>query len=1050
MTEAEAEISKHSSPPENSKSVPLLESEELFRLALEASPDGFIILRSLQDITGTIADFIIEYTNPAAAKHVNLTQEKLLGQRLLQLFPDCQTNGMFDRYVTVAETGISETFETLYKNKELTSWLRHVVVKLTDRIAVSFSDITTLKQAELTLHQQEQHFRVALQTAKLGSWEQDLTTNTLICSAQCKANFGLPPEAEFTHDTLFAALHPDDRPRVQAAIQHAIAHRTDYEVEERCYHPDGSLHWLIVRGQIVYDSQGIPSRLVGVTLDITERKRTETELRASQDLFQSFMQHSPIAAFIKDEQGRYLYANSWVERVYQRSQTELLGKTDFELLPLSLAQQFCLNDMAVLASDQPMQILETIDQEDGEHSYMSFKFPFRNAAGERVLAGVAIDISERIQAESALQQREAELRLITNAVPVLISLVDTEQRYHFNNQKYEAWFGTSTTELQGKYLWEVLGQTAYETIRPYVEQALAGQEVTFESRIPYQAGGMRDAVVNYVPHFNQHGKIAGFVALVSDITRRKQAEATLQQSEERLRIAQQAANAGVWDWDITSNRVTWSVEYYHLYGLDPDLIAPSYENWLASIIEADRDRVHQSTRQALEHQTDLNVEFRILHPTQGERWLTAIGQTFYDEHQQPQRMTGIALDITDRKQSEAEREQFLAREQKARQEAEQANRIKDEFLAVLSHELRSPLNPILGWARLLQTRQFDALATTRALETIERNAKLQAQLIDDLLDVSRILRGKMVLNVAPVHLEAVIDAALETVRLSIEAKDITIHKAVVGEVGPIAGDASRLQQIVWNLLSNAVKFTPPSGHIEIRLEQVGNHVQLQIADTGKGITPEFLPHVFEYFRQEDGTTTRKFGGLGLGLAIVRYLTEQHGGSVKAESPIVGLGATFTVSFPLLKPGTARGWTHPESTNVSSATLPLANLRILIVDDQADMRELMSTILQATGAEINVAASAVDALKLVKVFQPDILISDIGMPEVDGYTLLHQLRQLSPDQGGQIPAIALTAYAGELDRQQALAAGFQLHMAKPIEPEKLVQAISRLVQRPQTI
>jgi PAS domain S-box-containing protein len=391
------------------------------------------------------------------------------------------------------------------------------------------------------------------------------------------------------------------------------------------------------------------------------------------------------------------------------------------------------------------------------------------------------------------------------------------------------------------------------------------------------------------------------------------------------------------------------------------------------------------------------------------------------------------------------RAQLYNAEQQARAEAERANRIKDEFLAVLSHELRTPLNPILGWARLLQTRQFDALSTRRALETIERNAKLQTQLIDDLLDVSRILRGKLLLNVCETNLVAVIDAALETVRLSAEAKSIDIHKVVAGDIAPISGDPGRLQQVVWNLLSNAVKFTPTGGQIEIRLEQVGSKAQIQVRDTGKGITPAFLPYVFEHFRQEDGTTTRKFGGLGLGLAIVRYLTELHGGIVKAESPGEELGATFTVLLPVSK---NRSGVTQNGTGASSAgadTFPLANLRLLVVDDEADMRELLFTILEQTGAETKVAATAVAALAALDGFKPHLLISDIGMPEMDGYALIRQIRSLSPERGGHTPAIALTAYAGEIDQQQALAAGFQQHLAKPIAPEALVSAIATLVK-----
>ena len=381
-------------------------------------------------------------------------------------------------------------------------------------------------------------------------------------------------------------------------------------------------------------------------------------------------------------------------------------------------------------------------------------------------------------------------------------------------------------------------------------------------------------------------------------------------------------------------------------------------------------------------------------------------------------------------------------EQRARTEAEAANRIKDEFLAILSHELRSPLNPILGWTRLLRSRKFDEKATDRALEIIERNAKLQTQLIEDLLDVSRILRGKLVLNESPVNLVTTIEAALETVRLAAQTKEIQIQTVFEANVGQVSGDANRLQQVVWNLLSNAIKFTPSGGRVEVRLEQVGSQVQIHVRDTGKGINPEFLPYVFEYFRQENSSTTRQFGGLGLGLAIVRYLTELHGGSVHAESAGEGLGSTFTVTLPLM----GRQVEVTPEPMPSQGAADLDGLRILVVDDETDIRELVAFILQQSGAAVTVAASAEEALIALNQSVPDVLLSDIGMPEVDGYMLMRQVRTFSAQQGGQIPAIALTAYAGEYYQQQAFQAGFQLHISKPVEPEELVRAIARLVGR----
>ncbi|MEH2181936.1 hybrid sensor histidine kinase/response regulator [Nostoc sp.] len=391
-----------------------------------------------------------------------------------------------------------------------------------------------------------------------------------------------------------------------------------------------------------------------------------------------------------------------------------------------------------------------------------------------------------------------------------------------------------------------------------------------------------------------------------------------------------------------------------------------------------------------------------------------------------------------------ERARLYEAEQTARKAAENANRIKDEFLAVLSHELRSPLNPILGWSKLLQTKKLDEKTIPQALKTIERNAKLQAQLIEDLLDISRILQGKISLNIYPVDLTSVILAAMETVRLSAEAKSIEMHISLEPNLGQVLGDSSRLQQIVWNLLSNAVKFTPEGGRIDIRLSSCfksnSNSAIIQVSDTGKGIDPNFLPYVFEYFRQENSSTTRKFGGLGLGLAIVRHLVELHGGTVQVESEGEDRGATFTVRLPLIQ-------NQLEIKQDSSDSEPSSNLngvKILVVDDDTDTREFIVFLLEQYGANVTAVTSANEALVTLAQSLPDIVLSDIGMPEVDGCMFMRQLRTLPPEQGGQIRAIALTAYAGEMNAQQVLRAGFNKHIAKPVEPSELIDAIANLI------
>ncbi|MBL1177485.1 ATP-binding protein [Pantanalinema sp. GBBB05] len=385
-------------------------------------------------------------------------------------------------------------------------------------------------------------------------------------------------------------------------------------------------------------------------------------------------------------------------------------------------------------------------------------------------------------------------------------------------------------------------------------------------------------------------------------------------------------------------------------------------------------------------------------------------------------------------------QQARATAEAAREVAQAANRVKDEFLAVLSHELRSPLNPILGWSTLLLNNKLDAAKTRQALTTIQRNAKLQSELIEDLLDVSRILQGKLALNVAAVNLASIIRAAMETVRLAAEAKSIHIEANLAPEAGLVWGDATRLQQVIWNLLSNAVKFTPERGQVQIQLQPLASAVHITVSDTGQGIDPDFLPYVFDYFRQADAATTRKFGGLGLGLAIVRHLVELHGGTVEVASPGVGMGATFTVKLPLMSTQT----TSPQNTPSTEPLADLQGIQVLVVDDEVDSREFITFVLEQFGAQVMTATTAAEALTCLMRSPPDILLSDIGMPDMDGYMLMQQVRRLPPEQGGQIPAIALTAYAGDFNQQRALQAGFQQHLSKPVEPEVLVETIAALM------
>jgi signal transduction histidine kinase/ActR/RegA family two-component response regulator len=398
-------------------------------------------------------------------------------------------------------------------------------------------------------------------------------------------------------------------------------------------------------------------------------------------------------------------------------------------------------------------------------------------------------------------------------------------------------------------------------------------------------------------------------------------------------------------------------------------------------------------------------------------------------------------------------EQKRAQEERAEllKEAEAANRTKDEFLATMSHELRTPMTAILGWAHLLRTSRFNEEDMARALETVERNARAQTKLIDDLLDISRIITGKLRLDVRLVDITSIIEAAVDATRPTAEAKAIRLQKIIDPQAGPVSGDADRLQQIIWNLLTNAIKFTPKGGRVQVRLERINSHVEITVTDSGRGISAEFLPHVFDRFRQADGTTTRKHGGLGLGLSIVRQLVELHGGSVSAESAGEDQGSSFVVQLPIMV--TRRELEKPERRHpTAGGDIPfdcppsLVGLRLLIVDDERDTRDLLRAVLERCGSEVITAASAAEALEAFQQSRPDVLISDIGMPEEDGYLLIGKVRALEAGLGKRVPAIALTAYARVEDRVRALTAGFHIHMPKPIEPVELVAVVASLAGR----
>jgi PAS domain S-box-containing protein len=709
------------------------------------------------------------------------------------------------------------------------------------------------------------------------------------------------------------------------------------------------------------------------------------------------------------------------------------------------------------------------------------------------------------QAEELALTSAREWQTTFDAINDSVCLIDQEGRILRCNQALIRLFGKPSQEIVGYIHYKVMKAAlgvGDGTCFHVAKETRQRQVLELQSKERWFAKTMD-------PVLNEYGMFTGAVLILVDITdrkriedERKQAEIVLQERNQRLDLLYETTR------DLLSSdqpltlisslfgklKEPLALDIYLNYLIDDDrnqLHLTSYGGisesaaqeieWLEygeSICGASaharkqvvRASVLESQDPKIDHIRAMGISAYSCQPliAQGHLFGTlAFGSRRRDQFTPAE--TSLMQAVCDQMAIALDRAQLLTSLQQQADQLRQANRIKDEFLAVLSHELRSPLNPILGWAKILRTRRQDEVKTQYALETIERNAKLQAQLIEDLLDVSRILQGKLSLNKNSVSLPFIVQAALETVRLAAEAKSIQIQTLFESNVGAVLGDSGRLQQVIWNLISNAVKFTPPGGKVQVRLEQteeVGRrgegeisfnaynstlsvpqrpitYAQITVSDTGKGIAPDFLPYVFDYFRQADSTTTRRFGGLGLGLAIARHLVELHGGTVQAESLGEGQGATFIVRLPVL---TASKLNQENSLSRNRDDFKLDGLRVLFADDERDSRELVTFLLEQHGANVTQVESANEALSNLRQAEFDLLISDIGMPDMDGYSLIRQVRERLPDQGGGILAIALTAYAGETDHQQALAAGFQRHITKPIEPETLMQTVWALVQR----
>jgi len=813
---------------------------------------------------------------------------------------------------------------------------------------------------------EEVRLRLALTAGRMGIWDWDVTSGAVTWTGELEAMYGLAPGAfDGRLESVFATVHPDDRATLDDAIQRGLSSGQPFAVEYRVIWPDGDVRWLVSQGTAFFDGAGRGVRMLGVTADITERKRSETERTRAEQRARSLA-----------EAGHFLSQTLDPDEVGQRITDSVRG-----LFGLTTALFY-----------------QSIPD-----------------AEDLVLVAFSGDIGPRWPRSTVVPRATGTVGLaVARREPVLTADVLSDPAI------------TLTPEIRARV--ERAPYRAVLAVPLIVHETVVGALALCDRR----GRAFDDEDVRLAQAF------ADQAALALANARLYRAART---SESQYRSLLEGSIQGIYiERDmliVFANRAVARMFGYEapdaLTGMDVGgLFAPEERAAIEARSEAWRRGDAVPARYV----------GRGLRADGEHIWIEALAS--------PVSWDGGAavlttlFDVTDRRRAEDARAALLALERKARTEAEAANRAKDDFLATLSHELRTPLNAILGWAQLLRTGDLPPDKAGRAVETIARNAQLQVQLVEDLLDVSRIITGKLHLEIRAVELPAVVEATVESARPAAELKGIRLGAVLDRSLPVLPGDPERLQQILYNLLSNAIKFTPAAGHVEVRLERMARHARLTVADTGIGIDPDFLPHVFDRFRQGDPTSTRRHRGLGLGLAIVRHLVALHGGSVRADSPGDGKGATFIVDLPLQQP--ERPLAEPDPETAIDRLPSLVGVRVLVVDDEPDMRDLVTAILEQQGAAVRGALSASEALRALDQFAPDVLLCDIGMPGEDGYALIREIRAREADGGRHLAAVALTAYARPEDRTRALVAGFHAHLAKPVQPEELTVVVASLAGR----
>ena len=1055
-------------------------NEEVCRLIVENINDYAVILMD--------SEGCIENWNTGIGSVLNYSEDEFVGQSIALIFtPEDRAAEIHQKELKkAAEQGFSEDKRWHQRKSGTRFWANGKVIALKNAdgtlrgFAKIMRDDTAKKLAD-------EYLERVLSGVTDSFFRFDRDFRYVFVNRATTEMFGIS-EKDFLGKTLWEHF-----PEVEDNIFHREAQRSLKEqktvVFENHYKPLN--RWFENR---IYPS---PDGLSVFTTEITERKKVENSLVEAEKRYRALIEATSTTVWHATPGGELTFVGEkWAE---------ISGQTFEEILRWGWLEAIHPDDREHTTeiwrdSLRNKTLYETefrVLTVSGEYHWFAVSaVPVLDTEGNvQEWIGLNMDINERKKADTLLRESEARFRNMADNAPVMIWVTEADGTCTYLSQSWYDFTG-QTPETGLAFGW--IDATHPDDKQFAQDTFVTANEKRTTFRVEYRLrrrdGSYAWAIDSAQPRFSESGDFLGYVGSVIDITERKKSEEALLERAKLATLYGDIGNALVQSDSLPNllNRCTeilvghldvafariWTLEenekvlelsassgmYTHLDGLYSRV--PVGELRIGRIAQEGKphltnDVIHDPCISDLECAEREGLQAFAGYPLIVEDRLVGV-LALFSKHP----MSGLTLEAMEtvskgiasgieRKQTEDKRRRLLSSEQEARQTAENANRLKDEFLATLSHELRTPLNAILGWSQILKTRKFDEFESRKAFSTIERSARAQNQLIDDLLDVSRIITGKLRLDVRAVELPDVISAAVDAARPAAEAKNIRLQTLIDPQAGPISGDPDRLQQIVWNLLSNAVKFTPKDGRVQIQLERVNSHVEIVISDTGKGIEPEFLPYVFDRFRQSDGSMTRRHGGLGLGLAIVRQLVELHGGTVTVISAGEGQGATFTVFLPLLpvrtEPVGDEQQIHPSArTETENSPIEFAHelegVNVLLVEDEADSRDLLKVVLASSGAHVTTANSAGEAFEKIKIEKFDVIVSDIGMPDEDGFSLIGKIRNLPDDQNGTVPAIALTAYARAEDRIRALRSGFQLHIAKPVEPTELVAAVANLAGR----